>query len=83
MNPEDLDAALTKPDYAPAPAKLSPTTPVGALLIPTVEQARAMAARHGLIRPNGTVRCSTPHCGGDAALPFLDCPRCRERRVGR
>lgn len=50
-----------------------------------VDQAALNMAihRYGLDRGDGTLRCINDHCGGTGQLPSLECPRCRERRVGR
>jgi hypothetical protein len=83
MKPEDLDAAMRRPDYFPAAPEPAPYSPVGAPSQQVIDEAAlAYARRWKLDRGDGTFKCSTKGCDGDATLPTLECEACLRRRTG-
>lgn len=82
MNPTDLDHALETGAHQPAPPKPAPYSSLGSELAGIDKFALEQARTWGLIRQDGTIAC-IKGCGGTGQLPSLECPRCRERRVGR
>jgi hypothetical protein len=82
LNPTDLDHALETGAHQPAPPKPPPYSSLGSALAGLDQAALNMAKTFGLLREDGTIAC-IKSCGGTGQLPSLECPRCRERRVGR
>lgn len=79
MKPEDLDKAMERRDYTPAPPPPNPLRPVKELFSGIDQAAIAYAKKWGLVREDGTIRCLTQGCKGDGTAPTLRCAPCRKR----